>query len=214
MQIVLYVFGCILFSLGVKLFIDSSLGTDPLSAMVIGLVRLINVPFVQIGFVSSAVTVGFLMLWTILNRRPPPLTTFLTMALVGYLIDFWNLIGLERATTSHLAPRPMMVLGLICDAYASAVIIMSGIGIRIMDLIAISLVRRWRWPFFAAKMIFEVGFITTAGILHGPIGIGTIAFVCIVGPFIQPFMWANRTILGLRNYGLGTVEGEAPVAQT
>lgn len=201
-QVILYLTGCLLFSLGVKLFVDSNLGTDPLNAMVIGIVAVIDRPFIRIGLVSSILTIGFLAVWVYWNRRAPPLTTFLTMALVGYLIDLWNAIGLERLTRALAGPQALLVIGLMFDAYASALIIMSGIGIRIMDLLAITITRRWRWPFFAAKMIFELGFVLVAWRLHGPIGVGTIAFVCIVGNFIQIFMWANRALLNLPNYAL------------
>ena len=201
-QVIIYLIGCLLFSLGVKFFVDSNLGTDPLNAMVIGIVGVIDRPFIKIGLVSSALTIGFLAVWMFWNRRVPPLTTFLTMMLVGYLIDLWNAIGLERLTRALAAPQALLIAGLIFDAYASALIIMSGIGIRIMDLLAITITQRWRWPFFAAKMVFEVGFVTVAWALHGPIGVGTIAFVCIVGNFIQVFMWANRVLLKLPNFTL------------
>jgi uncharacterized protein len=56
--------------------------------------------------------------------------------------------------------------------------------------------------FFYAKMLFEISFVVLGWIIGGPVGIGTIAFVCIVGPCIIPFMMINKRILGLTNYGL------------
>ena len=87
-QLWLYLLGCVLFSLGVKSFIDANLGTDPLHAMIIGIVQTIDLPFIKIGFIASSTTVAFLIIWTVWNRRLPPVMTFVTMALVGYLIDF------------------------------------------------------------------------------------------------------------------------------
>ena len=201
-QVWLYLLGCVLFSLGVKSFIDANLGTDPLHAMIIGIVQTIDLPFIKIGFIASSITVAFLIIWTVWNRRLPPVMTFVTMALVGYLIDFWNLIELQHYTTAWLAPMPLMLLGLVVDAYASALIIMSGIGIRVMDLVAITFVRKLGWRFLWAKLMFEVGFVAVAWLFGGPVGMGTVGFLAIVGTLIPPMMWVNERFMGLPNHGL------------
>lgn len=203
LQLGLYLAGCVLFSLGVKMFIDAGLGTDPLHAMIIGIVEAVDTPLIKIGLIESAITAAFLLVWTIWNRRLPPLMTFVTMALVGYLIDFWNLIGIEWLTTAWLAPMPLMLTALLIDAYASALIIMSGIGIRVMDLVAITFVTKLGWRFLWAKLLFEVGFVAVAWLLGGPVGMGTIGFLAIVGTLIPPMMWASERYMGLPNYGLG-----------
>ena len=202
-QLKLYLLGCVLFSLGVKMFIDADLGTDPLHAMIIGLVEAIDLPFVKIGLLESSITIGLLVGWSRWNRRFPPLTTFVTMALVGYLIDLWNLLQLDRWTTAWLEPLPLMLAALLIDAYASALIIMSGIGIRVMDLIAITFVRKLGWRFLWAKLLFEVAFVAGALALGGPVGMGTIGFLLIMGTMIPPLMWANEQLMRLPNRGLG-----------
>jgi uncharacterized membrane protein YczE len=73
------------------------------------------------------------------------------MAIVGYLIDFWNAIHLEEITSRILGSYSLLVTGLVLDAYASALIILSDIGIRIMDLVAITIVQKLNWPFIGAK---------------------------------------------------------------
>jgi uncharacterized membrane protein YczE len=194
-----YLAGCVSFSLGAKCFIDSHLGVDPLDVMVIGIVQHIGT---SMGIVSGAIAIAFLAMWSAWNRKLPPLSPFITMALVGFLIDLWNGIGLEQMSKALLPAYGLLAVGLLLAAYGSSLIIMSGIGIRIMDLVAITVVEKWRWPFYAAKLLFEVFFLTTGWLLGGPVGIGTVAFLCVVGPFIQPFMWANARFLSLPNHGM------------
>ena len=194
--------GCLLFSLGVKLYIDADLGADPLHAMLIGATDALDLPYVGVGLAASIVTGAFLALWSAWNRRLPPLSTFVTMALVGYLVDFWNLIGLERYTAMADTPRAMMLTGVLLHAYASALIVMSGIGVRVMDLIAISMVRHWDWSFLRSKFSIEAGFFAAAWLVGGPIGIGTVAFLAVVGCLVPSFMWANERLLQLPNYVL------------
>jgi uncharacterized protein len=194
--------GCLLFSLGVKLYIDADLGTDPLHSMLIGAIEALDLPYVGVGLAGSIITGAFLALWSAWNQRLPPLSTFITMALVGYLVDFWNLIGLERYTTRLEGPTAMMLTGVLLHAYASALIVMSGIGIRVMDLVAISMVRHWGWSFLRGKLSIEAGFFTVAWFVHGPIGVGTVAFLVVVGGLVPFFMWANERLLQLPNYVL------------
>ena len=97
-----------------------------------------------------------------------------------------------------------LLVGVGLCALGSAYIIMSGIGVRIMDLVALTLVKRFRWRFTSAKMIFEVGFISGALLLNGPVGIGTFAFVLLVGLLIAPMMYCGERFLRLRNYSLTT----------
>ena len=194
-----YLAGCILFSLGAKLFIDSKLGTDPLDVLCIGMTK--HLP-ITIGIASGIVAILFLATWSLWNKKTPPLTPFFTTFSVGCLIDLWNWLQLQKLTMSILHPSWMLVLGVLLCAYASSLIIMSGIGIRIMDLVAITIVERWQWSFFKAKMLLEVILFTSGWILGGPIGVGTLAFLMIVGPFIQPFMSLNAKHFAMINYGL------------
>ncbi|MGH6885744.1 MAG: flippase-like domain-containing protein, partial [Geminicoccales bacterium] len=96
----MYLLGCVCFSLGVKLFIDADLGVDPFHAMTIGLVQVVVLPYLQVGFMDASVTLALLILWTAWNKRLPPVGTFITMVLTGVLIDFWNWLELERVTGS------------------------------------------------------------------------------------------------------------------
>lgn len=196
----MYGFGCILFSLGAKFFIDAKLGVDPLDVLVLGIVKHIGL---TIGIVSGTIALAFLTLWTFWNKNWPPISPFITMSFIGTLIDIWNWIHLEQITTPIISPLPMLLIGLFFASYGSSLIIMSGIGIRIMDLVAITIIHKWGWSFFMAKMLFEVGFLTSGWLLGGPVGIGTVLFVCVVGPFIQPFVWANAKFAKLPNYGYG-----------
>jgi uncharacterized protein len=212
-QVAIYCLGIVLFSLGAKGFIDAKLGTDPLDVLVIGMNQHLGV---GLGVCSSLVAIGFLAWWMIWNRKLPPLSPFVSTSAVGFLLDFWNVIHLENYTigampalnvnlvghTLNLSAVGLDVVALLTCSYASALIIMSGIGIRIMDLVAITMIEKWDWSFFRAKMVLEVGLFTSGWILGGPMGVTTVLFLFLVGPFIQPFMWVNATYLSIPNHGI------------
>ncbi|MDB5097367.1 MAG: hypothetical protein JWM80_1788 [Cyanobacteria bacterium RYN_339] len=212
-QVALYMLGILLFSLGAKGFIDAKLGTDPLDVLVIGMNGHLGV---GLGVCSSLVAIAFLAVWMVWNRKLPPLTPFVSTTAVGFLLDFWNAIKLEQHTMGalpvlnvqafgavlNLSAVGLDVVSLLICSYASALIIMSGIGIRIMDLVAITMIEKLGWSFFQAKMLLEVGLFTTGWLLGGPMGVTTVLFLFLVGPFIQPFMWMNATYLSIPNHGI------------
>jgi hypothetical protein len=151
---------------------------------------------------DAIATLALLILWMAWNRRLPPLSTFITMVLVGALIDLWSWLGIE-AVTGSLGSRTLpMLAGLVLNAYGSALIIMSGIGIRVVDLVALTLVRQTGARFYVAKLALEASFLLIGFLLGGPVGIAAVAFVCVVGPFMEPLIWANRRFLKLPDYGL------------
>jgi uncharacterized protein len=208
-QLTLYLLGCVIFSLGAKCFIDSDLGVDPLDVQILGLSHHLHL---TIGLTSGLVAVSFLTVWSLWNHRPPLLTPFLTTFICGNLIDLWILIRLERISQTLFRPVALLIFGLILCAYASSLIIMSGIGIRIMDLIAITIVKKRRWPFFAAKLILEIYLCVSGWLLGGPVGIGTIAFIVLVGTLIQPFMLVNERLLKMPNCGLAEEQVQTAAA--
>ena len=161
---------------------------------------------------AGIVAITFLSIWTLWNKKFPPLTPFFTTFFVGNLIDLWNLARLQDFTSPVVPPVAMLVFALLLCAYGSSYIIMSGIGIRIMDLVAITIVNKWRWQFIAAKMFLEVGMFSIGWALAGPIGIGTLCFLAFVGTLIQPFMFVNNKLLRMRNHGLSKARMEEAAA--
>jgi len=222
-QVLMYALGIVVFSLGAKGFIDAGLGTDPLDVLVIGMDSHLDI---GLGACSSLVAIGFLIWWMLWNRKLPPLMPFVSTAAVGFLLDVWNAVRLERFTIGMLpelsidgfgAPLNLSavlldIVSLLMCAYGSALIIMSGIGIRIMDLVAITIMQKRGWSFFRAKMLLEIGLFTSGWLLGGPMGVTTVLFLFLVGPFIQPFMWANATYLRIPNHGIPSRTGETVAA--
>nr|BFE95226.1 hypothetical protein GCM10020185_57620 [Pseudomonas brassicacearum subsp. brassicacearum] len=107
------------------------------------------------------------------------------------MIDLWSWLGLGEYLIARMNEYTLLATGLMLCAYSSALIIMSGIGIRIMDLVVLTMVSKWGWSFTKAKMIIEIGIFSSGWLLGGPFGVGTIAFLLVIGPLIQPFMNMN-----------------------
>ncbi|MEZ4296026.1 MAG: hypothetical protein R3B70_13705 [Polyangiaceae bacterium] len=210
-QYVLYLIGCLLFSFGANFFIYAKLGTDPLDVFSLGLRR--HLSFMTIGMAQGGFAALCLLVWSVWNRRLPLLSPFVTFFFCGTLIDIFMgekiRHGVNVASLVPLSPWPLMVAGVFLCAYGSSLILMSGIGIRSMDLVAITMVQRWRVPFWACKGVLELVLLVTGYLLGGPLGWGTVLFLAFVGWLIQPLMWANGKLLRLPNYGLARAPATA-----
>jgi uncharacterized protein len=197
MQYLVYVLGCVLFSFGANNFIASHLGTDPLDVFALGLMK--HLP-ITVGIAQGGFAALMLTIWAYWNKRLPILSPFVTFFFCGTLIDIW--MHLQAADILQLTPYPLMILGVFLCAFGSSLIIMSGIGIRPIDLLAITMMQKLRFPFWLAKGIIELGLLLTGWLLGGPIGVGTLAFFVFVGWMIQPIMLLNVKVLRLKNHGL------------
>ncbi|UPT40539.1 hypothetical protein OH828_33970 [Streptomyces anulatus] len=201
-----YLAGCFSFSLGAAFFIHADLGTDPLDVFALGLLE--HVPL-TIGIAQALVAVVCLVLWGCWNRRMPPLSPFFTFFLCGSMIDVLRATGL--AGHMPVTKVALMLTGVLLCTYGSALIIMSGVGIRAMDLVAISMVHRWRWPFWVAKGSLELILLGAGYLMGGPTGAGTVCFLVFVDTLIQPFMWLNARLFSMQNHGLAKPSAVSPV---
>jgi uncharacterized protein len=197
LQYVTYISGCLLFSYGAACFIASNLGTDPLDVFALGLLR--HFP-ITVGIAQGGFAAACLGIWALWNRRIPIVSPFVTFFFCGSLIDLW--MYTHTAQRLGLRPSGLLLTGVSLCAYGSSLIIMSGIGIRAMDLVAITATYKCRLPFWLCKGVAELFLLVSGWLLGGPVGIGTIVFLTCVGWMIQPVMWANERLFRIQNYGL------------
>jgi uncharacterized membrane protein YczE len=186
MNYLYYLVNCLLFSLGAFSFIASGLGTDPLDVFCLGIQKHIDI---KIGTIQVLFALLCLITYSALSGfKFPPLSTFATFAICGYTIDFL------RFWLGDLDANPYLLLinGLILCLQGSAGIIVSGIGVRAMDLVALRLEELKLGPFWVYKGIAEALLLGIGWYLGGPVGIGTIAFLVVVGWLIKPAVEINR----------------------
>lgn len=191
----MYLAGCAAFSVGAYLFIYSQLGTDPLDVFSLGLLN--HVPL-TIGIAQTLVAIICLLLVAAWTWKRPLLSPLWTFFFCGSLIDLLRWI--EVGQWIPLPPVAIMLTGSVFCAYGSSLIIMSGFGIRAMDLLALVIGDRWGWPFWLGKGALEGALLLSGYFMGGPVGVGTIAFFLVVDGTIQPLIWMNRHVLGFPHF--------------
>lgn len=192
-----YLGGCLTFAVGAYLFVHSALGADPLDTFALGVLH--HLPL-TVGIVQTSVAVCCLVVVGLWTRRRPPLSPLLTFFLCGSIIDLQRHIDWMRDVT--LPSAGILAAATLLCAYGSALIIMSGFGIRSIDLLAITAREHIRLPFWVGKGSIEMTLLAVGFLLGGPVGIGTVSFLVGVDLLIQPLVLFNLRWFRIPNRGM------------
>ena len=171
--------GLILFGIGIALMKQSQLGLSPWEVLHDGISK---VSGIAIGTVSILIGIVVLLLW-IPMREKPGIGTILNILIVGNVTNL-TLIFLP-VSNELLIQIIWLVIGLLMIGLASALYLSSRLGAGPRDGLMMSLYRQTSFSIRLIRSVMEVGVLLVGWLLHGTIGIGTLAFALGIGPIIQ-----------------------------
>lgn len=150
------------------------------------------------GRVTIAVSVVVLLLW-IPIRQKPGFGTVCNAIVIGLVFDTVNgMIG-NRLLDATMASRVALLIGgILLNAVATAAYLGARLGPGPRDGLMTGLVRRTGRSVRLVRTLIE-GSVMVSGVLLGStLGVGTIAYVLLIGPLIQqllPWFEAKRVAL-------------------
>lgn len=191
-RVVLLLAGLCVAHLGVTLFLQSDLGSDPFNVFVQGLFRGIPWPaFAAMTHGRTHLLVSLVILLVLLavDRSYVGIGTVLCMALGGPIIDVYTL-WLSPVIHGGL-PLPLrlalLVAGCVILAFGMTIVIRSQAGTGPNDLVAVVLSDKLRKPFGPVRIGVDLTFALVGLALGGVVGLGTIICAFLVGPAAQLF---------------------------
>lgn len=198
-RVALLLFGLTVAHLGVTLFLESALGSDPFNVLVQGLFRALPWPAgMTHGRVHLLVSLLIVLVLFFAARNYVRIGTLLCMALGGPIIDLW-MIPLAPLFPDTLAfgwRIPALVLGCVILAFGMTIVICSEAGTGPNDLVAVVFSDRLKKPFGPVRIIVDLSFALTGWLLGGVVGIGTLVCAGLVGPCAQLFMPFSGRLCG------------------
>lgn len=180
--------GLIVAHLGVTLFLQSGLGSDPFTVLVQGLSRVAGI---SVGTMHILVTLGLMVVMLLTTRGYVLPGTVVCTFFGGPIIDFFTwLLG------GWINPGLPMVLRIVCSAAGCvilacgmALVIRSDAGTGANDLVAVILTDKLkRFQFRWVRMACDAAFLAGGFALGGDVGLGTVLAVFLVGPAAQRAM--------------------------
>ena len=198
-RVVLLLIGLWIAHLGVTLFLQTNLGSDPFNVFVQGLFRAIPWPEwagMTHGRVHLLVSLLIMVVLLVVDRSYVGIGTVLCMALGGPIIDVYTLwLAPFLNETLPLAVRvPMLAVGCVILAFGMTIVIRSQAGTGPNDLVAVVLSDKSGKPFGPVRIGVDLTFALVGFAPGGVVGIGTIICAFLVGPAAQLFFPVSEKI--------------------
>ena len=198
-RVVLLLIGLWIAHLGVTLFLQTNLGSDPFNVFVQGLFRAIPWPEwggMTHGRVHLLVSLLIMVVLLVVDRSYVGIGTVLCMTLGGPIIDVYTLwLSPFLNETLPLAVRvPMLAVGCVILAFGMTIVIRSQAGTGPNDLVAVVLSDKSGKPFGPVRIGVDLTFALVGFALGGVVGIGTIICAFLVGPAAQLFFPVSEKI--------------------
>lgn len=209
-RVALLILGLTVAHLGVTLFLESDLGSDPFNVLVQGLYRRLPWPeWMTHGRVHLLVCLFIVLVLLAAAGRYVRIGTVLCMALGGPIIDLWTVPLAPLFPNSLSLPWRLLalVLGCVILAFGMTMVIRSEAGTGPNDLVAVVLSDRLNKPFGPVRVAVDVLFALTGWLLGGVVGLGTLICAALVGPCAQLFLPVSGKLC---DFCLNKLRGDAP----
>ena len=190
-RIVLLLVGLTIAHLGVTLFLQADMGSDPFNVLIQGLYRFFPWPsFITHGTVHVIISFLIILALLLIDRSYIRIGTLLCMILGGPIIDMFTVV--LAPVIHNQSPMILRLLSLIAGcvilAFGMTIVIKSDAGTGPNDLVAVVTSDKSGKKFGTVRIIVDVCFAAVGFVLGGTLGLGTIVCACLVGPTAQIFM--------------------------
>lgn len=182
-----YLIGLIIKSLGLSLIICSDLGTGAWEGLYVGLSHWSEYSVGRCLFVVGCFLVIF-NAW--LLKKIPNFYSFITIFILGYLIDFW-LTVFQMIVIDGNAGIIVFWLGMLIASFGVSTYLKANFAPTPVDQLMLSISERFQLSMMTSKTIGEVVALSFALYLQGPVGLGTIIVTFLFGPLVEYFHKKN-----------------------
>ena len=189
-RVLLLLLGLTIAHLGVTLFLQADMGSDPFNVLIQGLYRFFPWPAaITHGTVHVGVSFLIILALLVVDRSYIRIGTLLCMILGGPIIDvFMVVLAPVIHSQSPMVVRLLsLVAGCVILAFGMTIVIKSQAGTGPNDLVAVVISDKSGKKFGIVRIIVDVCFASIGFALGGTLGLGTIICACLVGPTAQIF---------------------------
>ena len=189
-RVALLLTGLTIAHLGVTLFLQADMGSDPFNVLIQGLFRFLPWPeFMTHGYVHVGVSFLIILALLAVERSYIQIGTLLCMVLGGPIIDMftWLLGGIIHSQSPLILRLLSLVAGCVILAFGMTIVIKSQAGTGPNDLVAVVISDKSGKKFGTVRILVDVSFAAVGFLLGGTLGLGTVVCACLVGPTAQWF---------------------------
>ncbi len=178
-RVVQLLVGLFLYGAGCALTVEAGLGVDPWTVFAQGISVHTGI---GIGWVTNIVGFLVLLVWIPL-RQKPGIGTIANILLVGTSMQ--AVLWLVPPVSGVLLQVAVLLGGIVLVALASGLYIGARFGPGPRDGLMTGLHARLGWPIWACRASVEISVLAIGWLLGGTVGIGTVLFAALIGPFVH-----------------------------
>lgn len=183
--------GTALAALGIHLLVLTDLGADALSTFLLGILNYVPIRF---GTASLLFNVGTIIILFFFRRNLLGLGSLINGFCLGpmlNLLDTWHL-------SEHVSENLLLlfvILGPVLFGLGTGIYLSAGLGSGPLECLMYLVTDIFKLPIKWARMILDAFFIVSGFLLGGPIGIGTLSVLLILGPIIE---WTLKAVFAFQ----------------
>lgn len=180
-----FIAGLLILSFGISLTIKADLGAGAWDALNVGLESVIGL---TVGTWVIIVGVCLIAMNAILAKEKPDYLALITIVILGPMIDFFlGIVMADWVFDTFIVQLGILVAGITFVSLGIATYIQPKLPLIPIDNFMISVQKRFNLNITKAKTVTEAFALLMAFIFGGPIGIGTLVILFMLGPTIQFF---------------------------
>ena len=184
-RLVMCISGVFLSGVAAGIFGFTAFGMDPFQVFAHGLWGLTPLSYGTFYVILNGILLAFMFFF---NRRMIGLGTIINLFLLGYVVEYTDLIlGRVFPSPSVLLRVVLMIFALVLSSLAASLYFVAEMGVSAYDWIALTISQKKRWAFRVVRIATDFICVLTGGLLGATVGIGTVLTAFCMGPIIQFF---------------------------
>ena len=184
-RLIMCISGVFLSGVAAGIFGFTAFGMDPFQVFAHGLWGLTPLSYGTFYVILNGILLAFMFFF---NRRMIGLGTIINLFLLGYVVEYTDLIlGRVFPSLSVLLRVVLMIFALILSSLAASLYFVAEMGVSAYDWIALTITEKKRWAFRVVRIATDFICVLTGGLLGATVGIGTVLTAFCMGPIIQFF---------------------------
>ena len=184
-RLIMCISGVFLSGVAAGIFGFTAFGMDPFQVFAHGLWGLTPISYGTFYVILNGILLAFMFFF---NRRMIGLGTIINLFLLGYVVEYTDLIlGRVFPSPSVLLRIVLMIFALVLSSLAASLYFVAEMGVSAYDWIALTISQKKRWAFRVVRIATDFICVLTGGLLGATVGIGTVLTAFCMGPIIQFF---------------------------
>lgn len=173
--------GTFIATVGIKLIVMSQLGADALSTFILGLMQ--HLPL-QFGTISIIIN-GLILLLTYFKKREIiGVASIINSFGIGIFMNLLDSLFVSQAINQPFR-LPAVILGAFLFALGTAIYLLVDAGSGAYECLMNLIQDQFKLTVKTARIIQDGSFMLLGFLLGGPIGVGTIIILILVGPMLD-----------------------------